>query len=223
MKPGEFAAIVSSSTQPPKRSRTGIFSRIVCEGCEKSFHADDEYLIAFLRNLDSAIPLFPERPEAASAYPGFCGKRLSRSVLSVLFRAHLSDHEVYRRIVLGPLAAPLRTFLREPLDALPPCFGVALRHIDAPIGGVFHNPFREKYGDGVNFVRFYFPYLTAIIRTDFRKESPFQKLELDQRAPVIAMRSTRLSSSEMDVLSKLLSKHGNAISKMFAPFASNHS
>lgn len=201
---GERLAIASTDDHHPKKSPTGIWSKIVCASCEKSFGVDDEYLVWFYRSINS----FPSalRGEATELV-GVDNAKLRRSILSVAYRAHLSNHNAFKSVDLGPYANDLREFIHKNQTTPPPAFSVAIRHITSPTGEAWLNPFHEKF-NGINTYRFYFPRFTSIIRVDQRTASyPFLRIELGQTNPGYAMRFEKLSESEMRVLAKIIEKN----------------
>lgn len=212
LEPGQFLTVVGTKSHP-KRSRTGVYSRIVCDTCEKSFHADDEYLLETYRSVDAWTPVLERHGSLAESVDPL---RLTRAILSVLFRAHLSSDAGYARVDLGPLAEPLRRALLVPNGHVPGAFGVLLRHLTGKLADITMSPQRERW-DGINAYRFYLPRMTAIVRVDRRKfTDPFAEFELREGRPVIAMHFDRFTPSEMRALRKIVSEKGEAISRTIA-------
>lgn len=215
---GEVMAIMSTSPmQFPKRNRTGVYSRFVCASCEQRFKIHDDYLIEFVRRLKEAeVVSSAASLSGAAIWKGWDSKRLLRSLLSVLYRAHLSDNEVFSRVNLGVHAGRLRQvlFASNEDSSLSP-YGAALRYMPGPIGGVVVNPLRERYG-GVNTYRLYLPHLTAIIKVDNRPfPHPFCVFELGAQPEVIALLAETYSPSEHEVLAKAIDLHGDRIDRLF--------
>lgn len=206
---GERLAI-ASTIDHPKKSQTGAWSRIVCDTCEKSFGKDDEYLVWFYRTIDS----FPVAFEGhATELTGVDSSQLRRSILSVVFRAHLSDHAMFNSVSLGPYAEGLRQFVHKDRPQIPAGISVALRHITSSMGGALLDPSRETF-EGINIYRFYFPRFTALIRVDKRSVGyPFLEMELGRTTPGYAMRFTRFSPSEIRVIMKILRRNQDGIRK----------
>lgn len=207
--------VISNAKGPPvTRSQTGVYSRIVCGKCEDSFHTDDEYLIGFVR----ALPNAPLR-WGATDLSSFDLPRLRRSFLSVLFRAHLSPHEVYKRVSLGRFYEPLRQFIHSTSLDAPNEFAVHLRHLPTYLGKGIFCPVRERW-NGVNAYRFYVPHVTAMIKVDKRTMmAPWPKFALVSGEWPLALRSEQLAPAEAEVLSKLITPENNArVDKIYAPF-----
>ena len=199
LKDGEKIAI-AGTVGYPKRSPTGMWSKIVCSDCEKSFGKDDEYLIAFYRQIDQ----FPIAFEGhATLLDGVDPARLQRSILSVFFRAHLSDHITFRSVDLGPNAESLRQFIRSTTTETPPSFSVWLRHLQAPLGEIVIQPIHEEF-DGINAYRFFMPKITAVIRVDTNEfPEPFRSLNLGATQQAYALRTENHTPSETRIIRRI--------------------
>lgn len=192
---------IAGTTGHPKKSPTGMWSKIVCLNCEKSFGKDDEYLISVYRKIDQFPAAFDGE---ATLLKDVDARKLQRAILSVLFRAHLSDHDVFKDFSLDCHAEALRIYLSNPIEEIPASFSICLRHITAPIGGLVIQPIRESH-DGINTYRFFFPKMTALIRVDnenFRE--PFKSLQITENQEIYAMRFDRLTPSEYRAVKKIV-------------------
>lgn len=203
---------VASVEQPAARSWTGIYSRIVCASCEQRFKVDDDYLIDVHRRLHEARYAFDGQGiELHHADGG----RLARCFLSMLFRAHLSTHEVFQGVDLGVHGGPLADFLASTHTNAPREFSVVLRFNGGPIGEAWFCPFSEKW-QGVNAYRFYIPKLTAVIRVDRRPlPHPWPALALRQGAVPLAMYSDRFSRSEEVLTRRIADARGGQLARIF--------
>lgn len=219
---GEFLAIAGNNAGDyVRRSRTGAYSQIVCQTCEESFHVDDERLIALVRTLP-AMPRVYDRGQAiAVQLNGFNAREVSRSFLSLLFRAALSQHAMFKQVDLGPHLEPLRQFIAaKDLDS-PPQFSVFLRVVDDPLASIALSTVPERWS-GVRAWRMYVPGITAVIRSDQRPFDPILcSVELGRTDPPIAL-SGAFSRSERDIIYELHEKHAAPLAKVFAPFAERY-
>lgn len=128
-----------------KRSPTGIYSPIVCAQCEASFQRGDDELIRLLRTLAEGAPVASENGRAlAREYPHIDSSMLNRGILTTLFRAHLSPHEAYHRVDLGPYAEEIRQLVCGQGTTIGAEFDVVLRVIKGPIGGHYPLTFSGK-------------------------------------------------------------------------------
>lgn len=207
LKDGERMAVVGNAGHPQK-SYTGVWSKIVCLKCEQSFGPDDEYLIDVYRQIND----FPKALEGEATHlAGVDPNRLKRSILSVVYRGHLSSHIMFKSLQLGPYAEKLRIFLLKQSHDAPKEFSIVLRHLANPVGEAILGPIREKY-ENVNVYRIFFPRITALVRVDkqpFRQ--PFKSLELGATQNIYAMRFERFSQSEMNVFTNLLQANSGRI------------
>lgn len=212
----EYLAIAGSKGERPATiSHTGIWSRIVCPSCEASFNADDDYLIKVVK----ALPSYPTAFDGAvTALEGVSAIRLYRSIISVLFRANLSNHFMFKRVVLGAYSEPVRKFILDPSNGWPVGISVFLRHISKSLGGIVLNPQPEKW-EGVNAYRFYFPHLTAMIKVDQRPfPSHFSEVQLGSSTTPYALRFDSLSPSEIRSARVVSDTNSVHLERMFGRF-----
>ncbi|NUO76109.1 MAG: hypothetical protein HOQ32_08855 [Lysobacter sp.] len=196
-----------ANAQPVSRSPAGVWSRILCSSCEDSFKSDDDFLLRFVQEMKSA----PTTANgAATDLSGFDLEKLRRAILSVLFRAHLSDHEIFHKVDIGTTHyESLRTFLLARFGDCPSVFAVFLRHLPMTMGRALFDPFPEKWG-GVRAYRLYLPYVTAMIKVDQRTmPHPWPRFALVTGNQKQAIRAKAFSPSESKVAS-LLSNDANA-------------
>lgn len=151
------------------RNQSGIYSEIVCSACEASFHQGDEALIGLCRGYDKGVHPYAKDGSVLTgvwAYPDLENHVLHRGVLTTLYRAHLSPHDLFKHVDVGKYHAErLRQTLlsAEPTDLSD--YQVVLRVVPTIDGSVIASPFREKW-DGISAYRFYFPHVTAFIKVD---------------------------------------------------------
>jgi hypothetical protein len=191
------------------RSHAGIYSEIVCAGCEASFHAGDEALIALSRTYAQGRPFpgEPGEPVMAYSYPNLGNAAVHRGVLTTLYRAHLSDQDLFKHVTLTPeFAEKLRQLVLSNELTHHSDFDIVLRVVPTLHGSVIASPFPEQW-DGVSAYRFYFPNVTAVIKVDNQPFSdPFQKLKLGTHEHPVALLADQLAPSEMRMLGRAI--HG---------------
>jgi len=190
------------------RSHAGIHSQIVCADCEASFHAGDEALIELCRTHDQGQP-FPDarEPVMAYSYPNLDNAAVHRGVLTTLYRAHLSDHDVFKHVTLTPeFAERLRRLVHSNEATHLSDFDVVLRVVPTLHGSVIASPFPEKW-DGVDAYRFYFPNVTAVIKVDNQPfPDPFHRLRIGAFDHPQAFLAPQLAPAEMRMLERAI--HG---------------
>lgn len=219
---GEFLAMAGTAGQSyVQRLRTGVYSQIVCQACEESFHTDDERLIALVRALPQ-LPRIYDRGEAIGVeLKGFSATEVRRSFLSLLFRAALSQHSMFKKVDLGPHLEELRQFIGTDTLECPPQFSMFLRVVDDPLSSIALSTVPERWS-GVRTWRMYVPGITAVIRCDKRPfSSTLRPVELGRANPPMAL-SGAFSNSERDIILNLHEKHSAPLAKVFAPFAGRY-
>ncbi|WP_337052726.1 hypothetical protein [Pseudoxanthomonas sp. USHLN014] len=213
-------AIAGDKMPYAKRSPVGMWSRIVCAPCEQSFHADDEFLIRLVRNLPK-LPTLNDSDGSAvgTVLKDYDAQEIKRSVLSVFFRAALSEHEIFQQVKLGPYLEPLRRYIADGDVGAPQGMEIVLRHVLPPLGRLIVSPVRVRFG-AVSAYRLYLPFLTAAIKVDNRdwEDGPFRAAQLTAGFTPIALRSERPSPSEMRIITGIHTKHGRQIDRMFARY-----
>lgn len=189
------------------RNQSGIYSEIVCPVCEASFQRGDDALIELCRNHDKGV-----RPRAddgsllgVRVYPDLDNHVVHRALLTTMYRAHLSPHDLFKHVNLGNYHAErLRQILlsAEPTDLSD--YQAVLRVVQTIDGSVSASPFRQKW-DGVNAYRFYFPHITAFIKVDrqpFKGSFGIGRLGAFNRPHAIL--ADHISPSEMRMLGKAM-------------------
>lgn len=216
LAPDEYLAIVGSkATHAPTISHTGVWSEIVCAPCEEIFRDEDNFLIPMLKNLPTYPTAFSGE---ATAMVGVDPWRLYRGILSVLFRAELSQHRLFKSVQLAGYREPIRRFLKEDPALVPAGVSIFLRHITDSNSQVLLSPGREKW-EGVNAYRFYLPGLTAMIKVDQRPFPPhFSALVLGATEWPMAMRFDKMSPSERVAAYTIAKKHDAHLTRVFGKF-----
>ncbi len=186
--------------------------------CEQSFNQDDDYLIKFYRGLSAAkFSNYDEGEYMFAEFPDWDPTRLHRSLLLTLFRAHLSDHDMFSRVNLGSHAQKIRDILLSGRSSLDSDYAIVLRYISSKAGGLIIGPVQERY-EGVNAYRLYLPHITAIIKVDKRPfASSYRSIQLGNTATVAAMHFTKFTPSEHRVFAEMMKHHGKAVERLFAP------
>lgn len=203
------------------RSQTGVYSQIVCAGCEASFQRGDDALLNLCRNFENGVP-FPDSGEAPLLrfYPGINTSDLHRGVLGTLYRMHLSPHAAFNRVKLGAKhAEAIRRLLLadEPTDRSS-SYRVVLRSVPGVQGSVIGSPFFERWGE-VNAYRLYLPHITAFVKVDQRPfRPPFHtahlgSLRFDGRTHPHVIVAEHLADAEKRVLAKIMAGRDDQVAR----------
>jgi len=192
--------VPSNKDQPLQRSRTGVYSKIVCPRCEGGFQAGDDALLALLRSLAQGVPfaLHDGRPLGVS-YPHADIAAVHRGVLSTLFRAHLSPHRMYQHVVLDPVHAErIRELLLSEASTLSSEYGVLLRVVLSDQATAGASPFQAPMA-GVDVFRLFFPNLIAYIKVDEQPfDAVFQQATIGTFSDLHAILDEQLSPAEQE-------------------------
>jgi hypothetical protein len=156
----------------PKKSPVGVYDKsILCKPCDNTFspwdkHAQD----VLIREFSDASTVRDEGRTIAWTIPRFDYGRLKLFFLSLLWRASISTHPFYERVVIGPFEQHLLAMLKAEDPGPPEAFAVTLAHFDDPTYTAMLDPHPERWF-GVNYVRFYLAGFVAHIKVD-RRPSP---------------------------------------------------
>lgn len=214
---GRGHTVLTASIEPRHyvtRIPTGIYSRIVCHECEQSFKRGDDVLLQLLRTLHTGWPIPGDGGKViAKVYPNVDVEQLHRGILATLFRAHHSDHHNYKTLSVEPYTEALRQLLLSPHSTLEAGFHVLLRIIEAPIGALTPNPYRQNL-EGLDVCHLYFPHITAYIKLDPRSFiGPRDTWRLRPSSKTMATWDSNMTHSELKVIGKIMATHLVSIQK----------
>jgi hypothetical protein len=213
-----FLVVSTEAHHYVKRSRTGLYSRIVCPQCEQSFQRSDDALLNLLRSLPTATRLRdPQGHPAAITFPNADVELIHRGILTTLFRAHLSKDDGYHKLNVSPFEELIRQLLLGTSSTLNAGHDVVLRVVETPAGALTPNPFRQPL-DGIDVCTIYFPYITAYIKLDRRPFSRvFESVRLREGSPIMAVWRPEVSKSELEVIRSGITTHWSTIEKYLVP------
>lgn len=157
-----------------QRSPQGIYDQIVCDDCEKSFGAWDDYAFKLLKkDCPDHIAKHPENGlTLAYEYSDVDYPKLKLFFLSVMWRAHASSKGFFDRFQLPEeLAQRLLTVLKSRVAPEAEDWAVFVGKSAHPISLVVAEPSLEKI-DGALFAKIYLPCYVVYIKLD---DSPIPK------------------------------------------------
>jgi hypothetical protein len=155
--------------QFPRKAPSGVWARIVCDSCERSFGEYDDYAATvLLNNLDKYKPEFVRGQPAAIVIPDIDYRRLKLFVVAVLWRAAVSSHDFYVRVKIGPFERRAREMLQtgDPGEASEFATWWSVFNMSWSPG--IMDPFRERWS-GINAYRFYLGRVLAYVKVDIQK------------------------------------------------------
>jgi hypothetical protein len=201
----------------PKRAPIGIYDPgILCAKCDGRIGRWDEYGVElFIQSLDAFTPVIEHGDLVAFQRDTFDYSRLRLFVLSVLWRAHLSSHEMFRRVDLGERADRLREMVESDGPGDSREFSMALSAFTVRgkipnIGIPIADPFMETW-DGVNACRLSFGVVTAYVSVD-RAPLPQSLMAMGvvEDRPLILIERDYSTSSEIEVARSIARSPQNA-------------
>ncbi|CAN5568592.1 hypothetical protein BH09GEM1_BH09GEM1_37980 [soil metagenome] len=191
----------------PKRVRTGFYdSGILCGPCDGRIGIWDQYGVDLLiRQLGAFQPFPSSTAPIGFILPTFSYALLRLFVLSVLWRAHITTHEAFKAVKLGPYAIRLERMIAEADPGDPGEFCTVLSGFT--VGGRFPgigvpimDPFRERWA-GVNAYRLSLGVITAYVKTDkAHLPDTLGRMSLKPNAPLYLLERDFPSSSEARVM-----------------------
>lgn len=183
----------------PRRKPAGIWSRIVCQGCEARFGPYDDYAARLLLHESERFSTVKHSGKTiAYVLDSYDYDLLFLFFVSVLWRAWASDDPFFSRVSLGPYERSLReTIYSGDADRAE---NVAVLLAAFPGAHGMLDPHRERK-DGVNFVRFYLDRYVAYIKVDQRPVPAFMtKIHLTRSRPLVVIARNSSSSSDLNVM-----------------------
>ena len=190
----------------PKRAPIGIYDPgILCAICDGRLGRWDEYGIdLFLQRLVDFAPVVERGEIVAFRQESFDYARLRLFLLSVLWRAHLSSHDMFRRVDLGERAVRLRELIDSETPGDSTEFSITLSAFTVKgqiptIGIPLADPFMETW-DGVRSCRISFGVVTAYISVDAAPLPPaLMTMGVIDGQPLVLVERDYSTSSEIEV------------------------
>jgi hypothetical protein len=188
-----------------QKVRKGIYdASLVCEECEHRFGPWDDYADELLLNSWDKFEKITDRgQEIAYSFPEVDYRLLKLFFLSVLWRAHASQHVMFSKIDLGSREAALKDAIKQGDPGTVDFFGVVLQAFDSTNVGLL-DPHPERFS-GVRFCRFYLSHIIAFIKVDARPfAEPFSSIALGPGRPLVLVQKNFMGSPERRVMRRLV-------------------
>lgn len=188
-----------------RRSQIGVYDKnILCADCDRYIGILDGYAAKeLLQTTDKAFYSLDGR-KGYFEYSSCDPEKMIGFVLSMLWRAHISNHPFYQNVQLGPYAAKIKSYLREGA-ALPSNIGVnptEFINTDKVRNRVPQLDPHEARHDGVRFWHFYVNRFCFYVRTDNRRAPKYDGLELEIGKPVRILARDFMQSKEFSAIQK---------------------
>jgi hypothetical protein len=203
----------------PKKSLIGVYDKkIVCGQCEERFSPYDDYAASLLLHRAGEFEKI-KNPETGQL-GGYLIREydyhlLKMFVIATLWRASVAEHEVYKRVKLGPFEERARDMLLNDAPGDPQEFGVLLFawDVDYP---VMMDPFLEEIFD-VQTYRFYLGRYVAAIKVDNRPfPTELESCLLRPGQPCLLVLRHHAAAKDFQLALGLVRQHGGYLAKAFA-------
>ena len=190
----------------PKKLPIGIYdSTIVTQKGEDIFNKWDNYATKFLLGDEIRYKAIQKNGKLAGWDVGtFDYPLLKLFSLSILWRAHVSSQDIFKKVELGPHEPKIRQLLLTENASDPDTYSVIIsKWIDDGFGPVIMDPFREKYY-GLNFYRFYCGRYVFSIKVDSRRTvKAFRYAQLSPNTNLILIARDLKSSKEFPLMQRI--------------------
>lgn len=212
LREGETAPLLVAGAkgEMPKKSRIGVYDpELLCSKCESKFLPWDTYAIEKLltRFDDHFKPLVNDGMNVAYEAVNVDKLKILDFLVSVLWRASVSTHPFYNKVILGPHEQTVLSQMLVNYASAPQAFNAVLsRWMDdddetLPTTAMM-NPHREKWDD-VNAYRLYLGKIVAYIKVDQRPfTEPFASLSLRASGPCQIVSRRLAMSKDLNVMRK---------------------
>lgn len=202
--------VAGANREGIKRSPIGVYDpELLCSGCESRFLQWDTYGTEKLltRFDDYFKPLVAGGRVVAHEAAEIDKLEILDFLVSVLWRASVSNHPFYDTVNLGPYEHRVLTQMLVDRGCAPDSFDAVLsRWMDdddetLPTTSLM-NPHREKWGE-VNAYRLYLGKIVAYVRVDQRSFSPpFSNLSLRALGPCRVISRRLAASKDLNAMQK---------------------
>jgi len=183
----------------------GVYDKtIVCEDCERTFSTWDDYANKlFIESWDSFKSIDSEGKEEGYYLEHYDYKKLKLFFMSVLWRATVSSHIMFRNIDLGPKEPRLRKAIQNSDAGDVDFFGVVLQAFNETNIGIL-NPHPQRF-DGLRYYRFYMSHIIAYIKVDSQPfGNQFRSIALGAEKQLLIVSKNFRNSPERKIMRNMV-------------------
>jgi hypothetical protein len=189
----------------PRKAPAGVWDRIVCEQCERSFSEYDSYAAKVLvQDLNSYKRVSYRGKPVALIASGINYHLLKLFAIAVLWRASVASHDFYSRVRLGPFEEQARSMLlaSEPGEINEFATWWSVFNINWTPG--IMDPFHERWS-GINAYRFYFGRVLGYIKVDRQNiPSEFREIAMAPARDLVLIARDFENSKDLRAMGTLL-------------------
>jgi hypothetical protein len=205
-KEGFNKLIGNSPAAFPKKLPIGIYdTTIVTQKGEKFFNKWDNYATELLLGDKTTFEEIKKNGNLAGWNLGpYDYNLLKLFSISILWRAHVSSQDVFKKVNLGPHESIIRQLLLTEDASYTDSYSVVIaKWIDNGYGPVIMDPFREKYY-GTNYYRIYCGRYVFSIKVDSRRTAgSFRYAQLKPNEKLIIIARDLKSSKEFSLMQRI--------------------
>lgn len=191
----------------PQNIPKGIYDKgILCENCERTFSAWDDYgADLFIKNWEAIQTLVAGSEQVGYGLPEYDYVKLKLFFLSVLWRASVSTHPMFAKVDLGPRNGPLKQSILSGDPGDMNHFGVVLEAFDDNNVGML-DPHPERVL-GLRFIRFYLSHVIAFLKVDSQLfVDPLDHIALAPGKPLVLLQKPFMGSKERRAMIRLVQR-----------------
>ncbi len=208
---GEEAAKIISSKKGshPKRTLTGVYdTELLCERCDVSLGQLDQHAAECLLRSDNFEEAQTSERPFARIYRDADPLKVQRFILSVAWRASISNHSFFERVSLGPYEEAIKGFLLNKIEA-ETGIEVMLGEFDKADPATL-NPHATRF-DKIRFWLIYANRFILYVKTDKRvTPNSLNECIIRKGRPVVSIVRSFDQSKELPVLQNLVRANPHA-------------
>ncbi|MFC1818244.1 hypothetical protein ACFL0B_04000 [Thermodesulfobacteriota bacterium] len=158
----------------PQKTQTGIYDNsILCAECDGIIGVWDNYAQQLLlKDFTEKQAVYSGGNKAAYKIDDFDYHKLKLFFISVLWRASISNHKFYNRVILGPYEEEARNMILANEPGPEDDFAVVVAKFSDPEFKGMLDPHLDRY-ENINFYRFYMTGFVVYIKVDKRNTPEF--------------------------------------------------
>jgi len=209
-----LVAFSSNRQYLPKMVMThGVFDRIVCPACEKSFGPADAYFSRFWARKDRFETHHVSEDVRVNIFREVEVGLIQRFFLTCLYRAHLTQRPGYEYVNLGPYVKPIRDALEGPCRFFPDIDVVMFREAHK-FANIIGSPHLVRL-EGFRFQALTIPGFKALVKVDKKPlTGGLAYFLLQDVGSVVMLEMWRPTDAMWSTLGKAHEIHGDRIAQV---------
>ncbi len=201
---GPAKLVPHDTDKHPKRSPMGVYDdSILCEQCEAKLSPLDDYANEIFRVAEPA-PLIVDGEQVGVQITGIDQKKLKQFFISLIWRMHITQHDFFQNVDLGPLEPKFREAILKGDPDLVSHVDVVVSRFDHEAAAAFVSPHKMTI-DQCNGYRVFFAQHACWVKVDSQPfPKPFRAMALNQNDTLIMLLRDFEDSPELKALVETL-------------------